>query len=675
MWILLFSIFYPTVAADYLSFSPQIITHKNTDWLAISYKNDPGWHTYWKNPGDAGLPLSWNFYIGEKEISLSSLEWPSPKRFFEGKGLITFGYEGEYSFFFPLRKNIAKEAKRGNLRVKSRYLICKDVCIPGKGEAFAGGGSFRLSRDKLIERMEKRPRHRPFPDELAMELVVEQGEELAFYYKLNHRVSLDKPLLIPFPHPLLGFKKEHLVGNTFGRYTVDWEGEYADEPIPLPEYFTPPLRVRFLYFNPNSKKTEVIRRSISSFGSEKLKKTFSLLSNKKKASRKSSWTVYILAFLGGVILNFMPCVLPVVMLKLFSLIKNKEIDRKTVFKNNMLYTGGILFSFLILAVIVIMIKSGGEQIGWGFQLQSPGFVAFIITSLFLFSLNLFGLFEFKIPWGSSIGGMSTKGHPLEYFFNGILSTVLATPCSAPFLGTALTFAFTGSSLNIILIFLSIGLGLSSPFIIECIFPKMISFCLPRPGVWMDHAKKFLGLVLLFVIIWLLDVFISQVESDVVTFLLLGLTLLFFSVYGCFRMFSSFLSKTALVTLSLLCLFTMWYSLESSGKKLWHPWRPSSLEQHQKEGRWVFMNFTAKWCLTCKMNTPLFESKKFARLMEKYNVIPLKADWTKRDPVIGRWLEEQGVVGIPAYFIRSPKGEMISLGETISLEEIESHFKN
>ena len=673
MWILLFFITCSTIEAGHVSFSPQIITYKDTDWLTVSYKNDPGWHTYWKNPGDAGLPPSWNFYIEEKEIFLSSLEWPVPKRFFEKKGLITFGYEGEYSFFFPLDKNIAKVA--GNLRVKSRYLVCKDVCIPGKGEMSVGEGSFRISREELIRRMDERPRSRPFPKELTMELVLEQGEKMAFYYELNHMASLEKPLLIPFPHPLLGFKKESLFqgekGKIHGRYTLDWEGEYADEPVSLPTHFSPPLEIRFLYFNPIAKKVEVVEKKVSSFGSGEFKKKFSFFSN--NLPKNSSFFIYILAFFGGLILNIMPCVFPVIMLKLFSLIKNKEINRKIVFKNNMLYTGGVLFSFLILAVIVISIKSGGEQIGWGFQLQSPGFVTVIIMCLFLFSLNLFGLFEIKIPWSNSLGGMSTKGHPLEYFFNGVLSTILATPCSAPFLGSALTFAFTGSPLDILLVFLSIGLGLSFPFIIESIFPGVISFCLPRPGAWMDHVKKFLGLVLLIVIIWLLDVFSSQVEENIVSLLHLGLAFLFFAVYGCSRMFSSFFSKAFLISLPFLCFITMWFSFERVKKEFWHPWNLSSLEQHQKKEDWVFMNFTAKWCLTCKMNTPLFESRKFALLMEKYNVIPLKADWTRRDPVIGEWLQQQNVAGIPAYFIQTPKGEVINLGETISLEEIESYI--
>ena len=238
----------------------------------------------------------------------------------------------------------------------------------------------------------------------------------------------------------------------------------------------------------------------------------------------------------------MPCVFPVISLKLFSLLKQKSMDRASILKHNAIYSSGILFSFLILSLIVFLLKTSGEQIGWGFHLQSATFVAIMIIVLFVLSLNLFGLFEIKTPGGKLIGNIETDQSYKGDFISGILATILSTPCSAPFLGVALTFAFTSPFLYTLIIFLSVGLGLSFPFLLVGVMPVLLK-ALPKPGAWMEQFKKVLGLSLLLTGLWLFDVFqniISHFMSS--TLLILTLILVFFSfcVLDCFRILFFFL---------------------------------------------------------------------------------------------------------------------------------------
>ena len=376
----------------------------------------------------------------------------------------------------------------------------------------------------------------------------------------------------------------------------------------------------------------------------------------------------------------MPCVLPVISLKLFGLIIHSNEKKKQVLKHNLFYTFGVLASFLVLGGVVVLLKSGGEKIGWGFQLQSPLFVLFMLILIFLMALNMFGLFEFITPGGKRLGNQELKRGVSADFINGVLATILSTPCSAPFLGTALTFAFTTSHLNIFLIFTFVGLGLAFPFILTGFFPKMIRF-LPKPGLWMDKLKKILAISLILTAVWLLDVFFSLVNyADIGIYLSLLLTSIFFIFY-----LRKFLSKRLIYTiLSTILIFVLAQktilltlndnSLNSSAQttKNWTPWSRKQMEQ--AKGSYVFVNFTATWCLTCKVNKKLvLETHAFKELAQKHKITLLEGDWTKRDEKITMFLREHNIVGVPAYFLQKPNGEVISLGETISIGKIKNHL--
>ncbi|MEC8623478.1 MAG: thioredoxin family protein [Bdellovibrionota bacterium] len=361
----------------------------------------------------------------------------------------------------------------------------------------------------------------------------------------------------------------------------------------------------------------------------------------------------------------------------------------SIMKHNAVYSSGILFSFLVLSFIVLILKSSGEQIGWGFHLQSASFLSIMILFLFILSLNLFGLYEIRTPGGKVIGNIDIDNSYKSDFISGVLATILSTPCSAPFLGVALTFAFTSSFPVTLLIFLSVGLGLSLPFLFVGIFPAMLKV-LPKPGTWMEHFKKFLGLSLLLTSLWLFDVFQTIIPTPMSsTILILTLILTFFTFYSLKHMKLNKLGSLILIIIPFLSLFYLvgiqldTKDINASSRVVqkatnhpskWEVWAPEKMSYYKKEGQAVFVDFTAKWCFTCIVNEKLvLQTKEFEKLMQDKGIKPLIADWTKRDPIIGNWLKQQGVFGLPAYFIQTSKGKLIHLGETISIKEIKKHL--
>ena len=673
--------------------------------LALNFENNSGWHTYWKNPGDAGLPISARFSIDGKNLVLTPLEWPIPQKFREQGDIITFGYTDAYSLFFRTPENFFTLYKGKNLDISSELLLCKEVCIPQKKNLSIpvdieyGKELSAQKKAKLENRLTSLPEAISVPVYLDITLGVNKSQKgFVFLYSLSKNVTLRKKnldILTPFPHNLFDFKHESLKkdknGHIYGYMPADWHGEYAEPKIPLPQngVLNPPQKVAFLFNDPITNRVSVIEKEFRFFSpksSVQMEKFFFDLDNLDSRTNKGTSVfpgllVYLLfAFLGGLILNIMPCVLPVISLKLFSLIKHSRNSHLNILKHNLSYTLGVLATFIGLGLTVSALKWIGVSIGWGFQLQSPHFISIVILVLFVLALNLFGLFEFITPGGQTLG--QTKG--LRGFggdfANGVFSTILATPCSAPFLGTALTFAFQSSAPVILLIFTFIGLGLSSPFIVIGLFPSLISF-LPRPGRWMEYFKMFLGLSLLLAVIWALDIFNTQVGGRW-PFMLLNIVmaLTFFAFYFRAKISKNVYFSVLVFSLPILLFVNLLLSNLENQQKLesilsgpWKTWSVAKTETYRKENKKAFIDFTAKWCLTCKINEKLvLETEEFQTYAKKNDIKLLLADWTTRDPVIGNWLNSQGVVGVPAYFAVKG-GKLIKLGETITLAEIKRVF--
>lgn len=666
---------------------------KGESLVAISLAVASGWHIYWKNPGDAGLAPQFSWFKGEKKIEITPLEWPAPKKYREGAGLVVYGYGGLMHFFFKIPRHLRQDFAHSSLELRGKWLVCSEICIPGAenlevnflGDLTLEKGS-AFHREKLLDALYQLPKEVEFPRGMEMSITRDDQGALALNFSLPATlVPSHHPrdqILYPFPHPLFDFGHEELFvgrekGKIVGRFPLEWKGEYLDPVTPLPKdgVFNPPLRVRFLFYHPSSQKREVVQSSLALLtwdSSQKLKPFSWPREIQHQKNQRSLFLFLLFAFLGGVILNFMPCVLPVVSLKLFSIIRSEGAGRAELFRHNLTYTAGVLFSFLCLAIVLIGFKSAGQVVGWGFQLQSPHFVAAMIVLLLVFSLNLFGLFEFRTLGGKWWGEIDLQRGWFGDFASGVLATILSTPCSAPFLGTALAFAFASSSPVIILIFFSVGMGLSLPFLLTALFPKALTL-MPRPGKWMEDLKKFLGLTLLLTIVWLYDVFLSVGEGQY-SLLLLNLTLvtLFFAVYFHHRMGRKAWLKIFLYFLPLVFFISL-MGERKADDLIWQPWSEEAMEE--LKGEIVFANFTADWCLTCKVNEKLvLQTKGFKKLIQERGVKLLLADWTKKNPVIAKFLQRHGHVGVPVYLIQKRNGQIVSLGETISLGEIIEHLE-
>lgn len=702
----------------------QTYSVDNKNFLALSYENHPEWHTYWKNPGDAGLPVKNQFSIKMKEFKLPEEEWPAPKRFIENGTQWAYGYSGAYTLFYRLDKADLNKISGKDITLKSSWLVCRHICIPGQKEVQfrIENGKAKTSTENLLaplsdlelgSRYMNLPAAIPMPEYLDLKLAKGAKEKtLILTYEVKKTTDVgflkNSNLIYAFPAQPFDFGHEVLTvkdTSLMGIVEINWDGEYSTPPETLPANgkFPKPYTLKFLFNDPVQRKVVVVEKKFSSFdlkpvaapvesppaggttGDVQVNPTMPQALT--AAGEQSDSLIYYLAlaFVGGLILNVMPCVLPVISLKLFGLVKYKNESRKVILRHNFFYTLGILTTFVILGCIVLALKSLGTTVGWGFQLQSPNFIAVMIIALFIFSLNMFGMFEFVTPGGKHLGNIQTQEGFAGDFLSGVLATILSTPCSAPFLGTALTFAFTSSNMTIFLIFSMIGLGLASPFILTGFFPEMVSF-LPKPGKWMNNVKKFLGLTLILTMIWLFDVYNALVDGSS-HILKLGtvLAIIFFAI--ALRKKEKWISGISVLIAVFVFVNLSTSTIVSSKEETtalirdkkakglnWEPWSVERMNEHKANRQVVFIDFTAKWCFTCKVNERLvLDTEQFKKFVAENNIKLLIADWTKRDEVIGSFLKQNGLVGVPAYFVQKKDGTLISLGETITIDRIRPHL--
>lgn len=387
----------------------------------------------------------------------------------------------------------------------------------------------------------------------------------------------------------------------------------------------------------------------------------------------STLILLLSALFGGLILNLMPCVLPVLSLKLFSLIKQAGESRSRLLALGTATTVGILASFWLLAAIVAAVKAGGGNAGWGMQFQSAGFIAFMVVILSAFAMSFFGVFEIWLP-GSATTKMDSAGRKnglLGAFFTGALLVLLSTPCSAPFLGTAMGFAFTASTPVLFLFFTAAGVGLALPYMLVSAFPSVLK-AFPKPGAWMVTLQKIMGVLLLGTVAWLLWVVREQAGNfgmaifAVIAFLSVILS---FAIGKIAPPGVTFIREVASIVISIILLAVFWFTFaapkyeaevdaifDARAAQLitedgWYRYTPELIEDFAKYGRTVFIDATADWCLTCKANeAAVLNRKDFKQAMDSLNVVLVKADWTRETPEVTKLLKSMGKSGVPAYAI-------------------------
>ena len=647
--------------------------------LGVLLKQDPGWHTYWAWPGDAGqaTEVEWQTPPG---FDVAPLQWPGPHRYQE-EDLTVFGYADEVMLLAPVQTPaVLPDTLRFTAEVN--WLVCREICIPGGAtlSLHLETGEAEPAHADLFDRyraMVPAPLSEADPVSWRPTVEAHGGGALRVAVEVAADYEGGEP---PGFFPLPGGDGASLdVGALVEQEPKRTRSELRIEPYPGEPL---PRQMDGVIAFPGAggeRRFRTIRFDLRESGIDLLAAEFGTA----PGGASSLWGYLLMAVIGGLILNLMPCVLPVISLKALSLVSQGGEEPRRVRQLGLAFSAGVVLTFLVLAALVTALKAGGEQIGWGFQFQSPGFVLLLTGLVFVLALSLFGLVTIRLPGSVGALGGAAQGEGLGHsFFNGVLATVLATPCTAPFLGTALGFAFSQPAPVVFAVFAAIGAGLSLPYLALAWQPRWIRF-LPRPGGWMERFKQAMGFLLMATVLWLLWVVGKQLGMEAVVWtcaFLLSLALGAWIVGTWIDLRTSTIRRRAAWAASLvialggysLFLHPLLASPAGSGAPLeaegWEKFDVQRLESLLAQNRHLFIDFTAEWCWTCKVNERVVLSDPDVRdRFEELDVVLVKADWTNRNPEITRMLSAFGRSGVPLYVI-FPAGrprEPIVLPEVIT----------
>jgi len=623
-------------------------------WFGLSLEIAEGWNTYWKNAGSTGLPPSLELSDGKQSYE-PELQFPLPKTkpFGEDVSLLTYGYTK--SVLHPFRITVPQTASdQWTLTGEARWLVCRDICIPE---------SQGLSVSLPVA---------------SSQLDVRRSASVQQIDAARAAVPTDFPARVNFS----GSQSVWISGlNEVAINDVMPEG--SGEVLGLVQSVQPlgdGVLVRFdRALNPSDYAGSHWVIGLES-GGVRLPFDTSLAVPLVEKQDLSLGLVLIMALAGGLILNLMPCVFPVLSIKALSIAGKATKERRDIRRGSWLYTVGILVTMLVLALIMVGLKAGGTQIGWGFQLQTPWFVGLLVYVFVILGLWLYGWVEFGMAL-SGIGQNLTEGHSgRSEFFTGVLAVVVATPCTAPFMGVAMGYTLTQPWWITLIVFSALGLGLALPMLAFAIWPQLSSY-LPRPGAWMIRLKQFLAFPILATAIWLLWVLVRQTSSDILVLILGGLLLLVFGIWltrGGGRI-SRALGVLAVIA-SLTAIPGVSQVVPASSVQAMieidsEPYTSSVLQGHLNEGRSVFINMTADWCITCKFTEKrLLRTETVDRLFKDNGVIRMTGDWTRYDPLITEYLNAFDRVGVPLYVVNHPGMDPIILSQFPSFDELENAVK-
>jgi len=620
----------------------------------------PAWHTYWKFSGDAGLPteLKWKLLPGWK---IGEIQWPIPLKTIDPGDIQTYGYENEVLLMQEITPPTKLDSSSVKLSADASWLVCERICIPGGATSQLELPVSTTSQPANTELFARYRRLLPQNWPGVNVATADWG-----------RVGSDLRLKV--------------TSETLARYpAIDF--------FPLPEQSTVVGHPRIESRNKNGVvfriPIESSEKNLSSMaglvvfshqpnGEDRAAwqiATPTVVSAARPAPVRGIFTFLLFGFIGGIILNLMPCVLPVISLKIFGFIQQAGQSRQKILRSGVAFTIGIFAWFIGLALLLIALKATGRDVTWGgFQFTNAYFVLVLSVIVLVFALNLFGVFEISLPQSMTRGLLSTaerKGD-LGSFFQGVFATVLATPCTAPFLGTALGFAFSQSPAIILSMFVAIAAGMSAPYLLLSAQPAWLRF-LPKPGPWMLHVKQFMGFLLLATLLFLLYVLGAQrgLEGAIWASCFLLIISVACWMKGAFVLPTASVAKRSVVLVLMLVLVfasgiyfigNKFHSanIASADSRLrgdWQAFTPERLQAELEQGRFVFMDFTAAWCLTCKFNeASVLESAEVRQAFQRHGIVKLKADWTNGDPAITKLLQHFGRPGVPLYVLYPGKNE-------------------
>jgi thiol:disulfide interchange protein DsbD len=620
----------------------------------------PGWHTYWKFSGDAGLPteLKWKLPPGWK---IGEVQWPIPLKTIDPGDIQTYGYVDEVL----LAQEVTPPPKIENSTIKlvadASWLVCEKICIPGSATLaleLPVSASSQPANTELFPRYRRLlPQNWPEPNVATAEWG-RVGSDLRL--KITSATLANYPAVDFFPLPD--------EGTVVGHPTV--ESRNKNEIV---------FRIPIESSGKNlSSMAGLVAFSQKPNGEDRAGwqiTTASIASTARQAPGRGVLTFLLFGFIGGMILNLMPCVLPVISLKIFGFIQQAGQSRQKILRSGIAFTLGIFVWFIALALLLIALKVAGRDVTWGgFQFTNPYFVLVLSVIVLVFALNLFGVFEISLPQRFSRGLLSTseRKDDLGSFFQGVFATVLATPCTAPFLGTALGFAFSQSAAIILAMFIAIAAGMSAPYLLLSAQPAWLRF-LPRPGAWMLHVKQFMGFLLLATLLFLLYVLGAQrgLEGAIWASCFLLVISVACWMKGAFVVPTASSAKRSIVLVLMLVIAlasgiyfigdkfhsTNLASADSRLRGDWRVFAPDRLQAELEQGHTVFVDFTAAWCLTCKFNEAnVLESQDVREAFQRRGIVKMKADWTNGDPIITKLLQQFGRPGVPLYVLYPGKNE-------------------
>ena len=614
----------------------------------IEFELQPGWKTYWRTPGDAGYPVSVDWQ-GSVNVATADIAWPAPHRF-TLFGLDTFGYSE--AVLLPVMVKPQRVGEAVKLRAAVNYLVCEEICIPkmaGLALDIPAGSAAPSEFAQLVARYQAQ-----VPGDGARHgLHVESAVLGRSAEKQTLEISA-RSAPLPFEHP--DVIVEGPDGFAFGPPDIALSADGATASFFLPVIVNAGVDASALA------KSSVTLTLVDGQRGLEQKITFSELTSPAATQatplpQTSSLTIILIALLGGLILNFMPCVLPVLSLKMLGLVGHAG-ERTATRRGFLASSAGIVTAFLILAAVLVAVKQAGGIIGWGIQFQHPWFLVAMTLVLVLFAANLLDWFELPLPaWIGRIAGAEHGNGLAGQFFTGMLATLLATPCSAPFVGTAVTFAFSRGAGEIFMIFAALGIGLALPYLLVAIFPGFASL-LPRPGAWMIWLRRILGLLLAGTAVWLLTILAAQMGAVALGLAIAGIVLLVLflalqdRVPAGMRMAGGVLG--AAIALAALFLPGTSRAPVAAADEVWQPFAQSEIARLVQDGKTVFVDVTADWCVTCIVNKQLvLDVGASAERLRRPEVVPMKADWTKPDETIARYLASFGRYGIPFNVVYGP----------------------
>lgn len=653
-------------------------------WAGLRMKMDEHWHTYWRNPADSGLPTEIHWTLPEG-FRAGEINWPYPQKIVLDI-LASYGYEGETLLLVEITPPAGLEAGgTADIGAYASWLVCEEICLPGESgyqvtlpvseEAPRADerwtGLFTRAREKLPV---------PVPGWTVQAAISDSTVALHAAPPEWFRGSLTSVEFYPYNEDLIDYVSPQRLEKTDTGYllTMRRSGFYPGKPEQVAGVLVSPdgwrgagseqaLAVNAVYADGLPAAVAAIGPSAAGGIAAGSGLAAAAVSGDLVSGL---WQALLFALVGGLILNLMPCVLPVLSIKVLGFIHQAGDDPAKARRHGLVFTAGVLVSFLALASVLIALRAGGEQLGWGFQLQSPAFIVILSVIIFMFGLSLFGVFEIGTSLVGLGGRMDSGGGLGGSFLSGVLATVVATPCTAPFMGVALGYALTQSAAESLAIFGFLGLGMALPYLTLSSVPALLKY-VPKPGAWMESFKQFMGFLMMATVVWLLWVLNLQTDPNLVALVMVLLVLVGIGswVLGRWGGFAagSRSRLTARAVAAVIIIASMAAVLSQvpapaeaertaaaapSGSGLeWEPFSAQLIEDLRASEKTVFVDFTAAWCLSCQVNKRVaLSDSRVVEQFETLGVVPVQADWTSRDPEITRALAGFGRNSVPLYVL-------------------------